>query len=321
MGRKFRLILMLLLATGICILAAEDQRGLVTLQRCVLGEGFYLQEPGHVDFEKDFFGYKYPGNTSNLIDAEVYAFGAFERHILFVLRDLLKIYGSAETLQVLDVGANVGQHSLFLAQYARQVYAVEPYPPVLERMERLFAINNISNVQIRPVGYSDAPGNLPFFAPPDFNQGTGTFSAGQAGTQEVSQSLPLVTGDEDLKSAGAIQVIKIDIEGYEKLALAGLQKTLASNRPAVVMELNCNNPEGFHDRSELEAAFPANYVFYEIFQRPDYSWRLPGGYAVWCGVERGEYWLESFNNDFSRSSRNLLALPAERSASLQHAPE
>ena len=208
-----------------------------------------------VDFRADFFGLLYEGNSQNLLDKQVLCFGAQEKYILFFMRDVTNVLEKNEVVFV-DIGANVGQHSLFMSIFAKEVHAFEPYPPVLEKFRKLVAINNINNIYIHPVGLSNENGQLPFSEPPDSDTGTGSFSH-----NESNLSLPLVIGDEWLEKIGTtrVDIIKCDIEGYEKLALLGLRHTLEKYRPIIIMELNVGLEESFHSIDDFYATFPNDY--------------------------------------------------------------
>src|SRR5262249_15489554 len=126
------------------------------------------------DFSVDLFGLIYEGNTGNLIDREIYYNGAYERPVLFLLRDLMT-NGCSTKGVLLDIGANTGQHSLFMSRYANQIHAFEPYAPVLQRFRMLVEKNKIQNIVIHPVGLGNENSDLPFYKPPDYNLGTGSF--------------------------------------------------------------------------------------------------------------------------------------------------
>ena len=81
------------------------------------------------DFTVDFFGMKYQGNSENVIDSHILHFGAYEKDILYFMRDAMLITGRTDSIFV-DIGANTGQHSLFMSNYADVVHAFEPYQPV-----------------------------------------------------------------------------------------------------------------------------------------------------------------------------------------------
>lgn len=306
-------VLAVLLLAVVALIVATDDGGLVTLGRCVIGDGFYIRPNPAIDFEGEFYGLKFKGNTENLIDMEVHGFGGFERPLLQLMEDSLHVMAPKGDGVVLDVGANVGQHSMFISRVAAKVHSVEPFPPVISRMKEMIALNQIKNIEIHPVGYSNTNGVMPFTPPDESNHGVGTFSHDRRAGEVKQIELPLLRGDDDLESTGVkkVDLIKMDIEGYEKFALHGLEKTLKENRPIVLLELNCTNEEGFHSAEELSGAFPEDYVFYEVIQRRDYRWNL-FDHEVMCGRSHGEYWLVPFDNRFDEDSRNVLAVPAER---------
>jgi FkbM family methyltransferase len=312
------LALVTLLAVGALI--ATDDGDLTTIVSCgVLGQGRGWVPAERVAFEGDFVGFKYKGHTNNLIDAHVYALNAFELHILYAMRDSLRAVRPQGT--VVDVGANVGTHSMFMSQHASKVVAVEPWPEAVLRLEEHLKINNISNVLIRPVGYSDNTATLPYHIPPEFNQGWGTFSKTYAsdkysGKEQGVIELPLLRGDDDLESTDleGVGLIKVDIEGYEKSAFHGLKKTMDRDRPAVIFELNCLPEEGFKSEQDLLQAFPSDYAFFEIKTRKGMVWKLPHGLMI-CATPEGEYELVPYDMSFSDDGRNVLALPREALAS------
>ena len=65
-------------------------------------------------FAKDFFGLTYKGNLNNSVEFTLFYMGAFEKPLLFFLRDTMlslrqSANGSAQSF--FDIGANIGQHS------------------------------------------------------------------------------------------------------------------------------------------------------------------------------------------------------------------
>lgn len=75
--------------------------------------------------------------------------------------------------------------------------------------------------------------------------------------------MPLVIGDEWVreKKIPKVDIIKCDIEGYEKTALLGLKHTLEINRPIVVMELNLGLEDSYQSIDDFYATFPSDYEF------------------------------------------------------------
>ena len=86
------------------------------------------------------------------------------------------------------------------------------------------------------MGLGNKNGELPFFEPPESNLGAGSFIQ-REGPESKNNTMPLVVGDEWLHKKGIskVDIIKCDIEGYEKTAFLGLKQTLARNRLIIVM--------------------------------------------------------------------------------------
>jgi FkbM family methyltransferase len=253
-----------------------------------------------VDFRTDFFGLVYEGNSRNLLDKQILCFGAQEKYILFFMRDVAGLLGKNEVV-FFDIGANVGQHSLFMSRLVKEVHAFEPYPPVLEKFRRLVAINNIGNVHIHPVGLGNENGQLPFSEPPDSDTGTGSFLP-KGSPSNKSVSMPLVIGDEWLEEIEArrVDIVKCDIEGYEKPALLGLRRTLERNRPIVVMELNLGSEESFKSIDDLYATFPHSYELLLFCKEDPYT-----GHYQLC--KQGD------RLDFKKQERhNIVVYPMEK---------
>lgn len=257
------------------------------------------------DFVSDLDGVRYEGNTGNYIDASILYLGAFEKDILYFLRD--SMIATQERGVFVDVGANTGQHSLFMSRYATEVHAFEPWEPVLKRFRRMVANNKIKNILIHPVGLGDQNSKKPFFKPASNNLATGSFVEDFLPQNAAEGHLEIQVGDEALARAGvkSVALIKMDIEGYEKPALKGLRETLRKDRPIVEFELSTDpkSSVSIKSKEELAALFPENYEF--LVFRDDPSRRLSGIYA-----------LEPMNDDLVRfdkaMQRDLVALPLEK---------
>jgi FkbM family methyltransferase len=195
---------------------------------------------------------------------------------------------------LLDVGANVGTHSLALQSVAGQVLAIEPYPPVLERLREAIRRNHLTNVHAYELGYSDRAATLDFDPPPPDNLGLGSFENRLSAAPKMK--LPLQPGDQHLAEIGATRVdaIKIDVEGYERPVVAGLTATIARNQPAVLIEMN-GGAHGFESRADLQAAFPPGYVFAVMI--PHDIVQIPLGLGRWVAGNcvTGAYRLEDLD--------------------------
>ena len=214
-------------------------------------------------FSKDFYGLKYKGNLNNNIDANVFFYGAFEKPLLFFLRDTLNALITETPKAIfMDIGANVGHHSIFLSKFASQVLAFEPYPKVNMQFKQQIAHNNISNIQIFETGLSDRRETLNYYAPTGNNEGIGSFDESSIGKGNKSYGqLDLQEGDQVIESDSwkDIKLIKIDVEGFEKKVIKGLSRTIEEERPVIVCEITYGQQLSFVSIEELSSYLPQNY--------------------------------------------------------------
>ena len=158
-----------------------------------------------------------------------------------------------------DVGANIGYISLLLARQVGpkgRVFCFEALPANLERLQTNIELNALSaQVKITPGAVLDRAKRVRFLVGPSDDTGKAEGSAGRqdfAYTQSVEvQGLSL---DEFVYQSGGPppQVIKIDIEGGEVLALPGMQRVLQTARPLVLLEMH--GPEAAHTAWETLSA-------------------------------------------------------------------
>ena len=199
---------------------------------------------------------------NNNIDANVFFYGAFEKPLLFFLRDTLNALITETPKAIfMDIGANVGHHSIFLSKFASQVLAFEPYPKVNMQFKQQIAHNNISNIQIFETGLSDRRETLNYYAPTGNNEGIGSFDESSISKGNTSYGkLELQEGDQVIESDSwkDIKLIKIDVEGFEKKVIKGLSRTIEEERPVIVCEITYGQPLSFVSIEELESYLPKN---------------------------------------------------------------
>jgi FkbM family methyltransferase len=211
------------------------------------------------EFEVDFFGSIYKGNLNNYIDWNVYFFGAYEKFELFMLRDLIK-----EKFKpvFIDIGANIGHHSLFMSRYCDKVHAYEPYEPVRKQLDLKIQRNNIQNIHVHKVGLGQTDCELDFFAPTSDNTGTGSFiSTHDINNNKFFGKLQIVNADNHIAKLHLdhIDLIKMDVEGFEKNVLLGMNETLKKYRPILFMEFSGDTQHSFYGEEEIMSLLPIDY--------------------------------------------------------------
>jgi len=134
--------------------------------------------------------------------------------------------------RVLDIGANIGYYTVLVAEQIGplgEVFAIEPNAANLRILKaNTLALNHSSCVTILPYALSDAKGAGSLFLS-SHNPGMHRMYASIL-CSDVVEKVNIVCGDD--LNLGALDFIKIDIEGYEAKALRGLVNTL-KNSPNV----------------------------------------------------------------------------------------
>ncbi len=266
-------------------------------------------------FAADFYGIKYQGNLNNSVEFTLFYMGAFEKPLLFFLRDTmlnLKQSANGSAPSFFDIGANIGQHSLFMSLHAGQVHSFEPYSVVSQKLERHIKLNGIGNIRLHKVGLSNQQEELNFYAPTGRNQGIGSFDAGTVskGNRNLGK-LALVRGDDYLAQHKLqdIALLKIDVEGFEKNVVAGLRDTLKKSRPIIVLEVTYGNSLSFASLNELKAALPADYTLFRFNNR-----KADGSKARRRGAKAkrsGDYELIPFDEWRISGQDDVIACPNE----------
>lgn len=134
----------------------------------------------------------------------------------------------------IDIGANRGVYTWWMARNARHVHAFEPNPKMLGILNRVLPANATSYA----VGLSDSEGDAGLFIPQRrkgySNQG-GSLSTRKAEMPHGEVTVHTRTLDSyDLRNIG---FIKIDVEGFEAPVIAGARETLQRERPNLLIEL------------------------------------------------------------------------------------
>ena len=160
---------------------------------------------------------------------------------------------------ILDVGANVGTHSLSFAQHFQKVHAFEPNPLLWPAFERNMELNSIKHVALHRVGLGAKDELLTLFLTEKTNFGLGTFATFDQYDVplKASSTCKVVIGDDFLDNLGitACDAIKIDVQGFEPEAIAGLRRTIDRNRPIIWFELGTGTHSKLKRLADVEALF------------------------------------------------------------------
>ena len=190
----------------------------------------------------------YPGEY---IDSDIFSEGAYE---LYFLRWIERTISGRTYV---DIGANIGNHALYLAGNFDSVHCFEPNPPVADRLAENAALNAIP-IRVHRVGLGKIDTVLPFHPNNVGNLGGSSFAANGF---DATCVLPVRNGDAYFAAHAIedIDLLKIDVEGFELEVLSGLQAIIQRDRPVVILEFDGRKL----DPAKLQELLP-NYVLAEL---------------------------------------------------------
>jgi FkbM family methyltransferase len=195
-------------------------------------------------------GIRYHLDLNEGIDFSIYLLGAFEPGTRKTLQELIK---PGDT--VFDIGANIGAHTLGIAQSVGntgRVYAFEPADFAFAKLQRNLALN--PELQVRTAS----------------RQVLLAASLNEAPEREIHASWPLQSEDKvheklrgrlvsaekatvetvdnfvQSENISRLDLIKMDVDGHELPVLQGATETLRRFRPILVMEMSPYIHAEFH---------------------------------------------------------------------------
>lgn len=157
-------------------------------------------------------------------------------------RALNKIIPSGAVIY--DVGANIGYVSLLLAKAGgaeSKVYAFEALPSNVKQLRRNVELNHAEAcISVIPSAVTASSGPVHFLVHASGGMGKAIGSAGRDDPYQAEVVVDGISLDDFVFKQGnpPPQVIKMDIEGGEVLALPGMARLLTEMRPIMIMELH-----------------------------------------------------------------------------------
>jgi FkbM family methyltransferase len=176
------------------------------------------------------------------IDFSIYLLGAFEKSTVVTLQKLVR---PGDT--VFDIGANIGAHTLGMAQSvgpAGKVFAFEPTDFAFEKLKRNLALNpqlqaRTSAHQILLAATSSAALDPQIYASWPLKTDDAVHPK-HRGRLVTTANATIDTLDDFVEREGItrLDLIKIDVDGHEFPVLQGAVRTLTKFHPTLVMEMS-----------------------------------------------------------------------------------
>lgn len=223
-------------------------------------------------------------NTNNFIDAAIYFTGDYEPYLKKQYKQLIN-----PSDYVLDIGANIGFHTMYFAELCGPeglVFAFEPiqlnYAALLDNL----SLNSFSQIRTVNAALGNENREIDIHIDPSATN-PGAYNLVTEGKKNTS--ITCFKGDHYLESVAVkkINFIKIDVEGYEYEVLKGLRQTILRSRPSIIFEYDRNYQLKMNADAGLIFDFfnELNYVLYYVdgygIKKPfRYDEHIPGAEII-----------------------------------------
>ena len=171
---------------------------------------------------------------------------------------------------VVEAGANIGAHTLALAQQvgeAGTVYAFEPQRIAFQTLCANVALNSLTNIHCRQQALGAGPGEI--VVPQLDLTRRGNFGRVSLGHHKNGETVPVVTIDS--LELPRCRLIKVDVEGMEQSVLEGASATIQKYRPVLYVE----NDRRQHSAALIRCIMSLGYRLYwhypPIFNEDNWS--------------------------------------------------
>lgn len=187
----------------------------------------------------------------DLVGCHINQSGCYEPELVQLLLENL----TSDTI-FFDIGAHVGQYTMFASEIAAEVHAFEPTPETFQFLQRNVSQNRLSNVFVNNFAVADYDGRATFHKGDPSNPGQNSLAvAGPADSMiEVAvRTLDSYIQEKKIDLQRPI-VMKVDVEGAEDKVFRGAVSLLKCY-PKILFEALSNWPE-----YEVRSALGADYV-------------------------------------------------------------
>lgn len=241
------------------------------------------------------------------ITSEIRDLGLYDQWTLLAIEHLLNAINADICL---DVGANIGNHAVVMAQHCRQLHAFEPVPFIFDVLKQNLK-HNSSNAIAHNVALSELGGVSRISVDGGGNLGKSTMLSAAAGAELID--ITAERGDDCIAEiSGSIDFIKIDVEGFEPRVIQGLQQTIQKHQPILLLEWNSEQTKhGFVD-ADLFSVPLQGYQYHSLTHRRS---KQVSGRGLKGAVKRALVKASNSNNwclhtfDAALSYPNVLMFP------------
>jgi len=222
-------------------------------------------------------------NPLTWIGAKIIYTGDYESPLKKIFRSMIK-----KGDHVLDIGANIGFHTLYFAELVGSsgiVTAFEPVPVNYKALSNNIKLNKVQNIVAKNIALGTKNETITIRADEN-SDNPGSYNLFD---KQGNVTIECRIGDEIVAENESVDFIKIDVEGYESFVIEGLIQTITKHKPVIIFEYD----KAYHQKTNL----PENHIFLMLSEL---------GYSFQYILNHG---LQDMTNFQEIKSANILACP------------
>ncbi len=188
---------------------------------------------------KNIFYIKLNPFMNGTVDLTIARNGFWEKEVSEIM---IKYLNTGETF--LDIGANIGYHSLFLSAYFKndlKIYAFEPIKSLYAQFNESIKLNKFYNISLLQFAVSNKRDNKKvLYIREDNIGGSSLYSYPKINFFKTRQKeiVEVVNLDSFFDNNFKINLIKLDVEGNELEVIKGGLSLIKKNKPFIVLEFS-----------------------------------------------------------------------------------
>lgn len=243
-------------------------------------------------------------NPREYISSQIFYYGLHEKYLLEYIFSILP--NKYKNGICIDVGANIGNHSLFFSNYYDEIHSFEPVLSTFKSLELNILINGLDDkIKTHNIALSSSDSYLRFFEDNSGDIGRSKVAA----KHEIKPSgvieymVKSITGDDYFNGSTNINMIKIDAEGHESDVIDGLGKVIKMNHPIILFEANARDG----DSNAIADLKKLGYKYFYSPQIKFYSIKFKALKYILRTLFNAKYTLIAIDEKFNHLSQLSIA--------------
>lgn len=183
---------------------------------------------------------------------------------------IAKIAGN-DLFQIIDAGANIGNHSLYFAHKFPKatIHSFEMNPVTFNLLQKTVVLNNCANIHVYNIGLHEKESRCGVIMPKGNRLGGARLDMSDSCLGGGVRIAPLDSIiPQAMDASNPVKFMKIDVEGSETALIKGATKTIEKYMPAIFCEIH--EPDNFEQIKKM--LVPLSYIFinFQKFISPNF---------------------------------------------------